>query len=244
MSNLLGGRQVQRHAPIREQVASILRDAIIEMRLEPGKLLVERELCEMTQASRPSVREALRQLEAEGLVESLSGRGTIVAVTSPELATSVSEVRVELERLAVELFIKHAEPADVERLREAVAEVRAAAERGEGASVAAMRAMNGVYEVLLEGGKNPILLQMVNLLQRRVTQLRALALEQPGRTTQNLIELEAMLDSLARGDVKSALGGRVPRPAGGPDGAGGAGTGAGGRGGGLTRPCSADCQAS
>ena len=187
MSNLLGGRQVQRHAPIREQVASILRDAIIEMRLEPGKLLVERELCEMTQASRPSVREALRQLEAEGLVESLSGRGTIVAVTSPELATSVSEVRVELERL-----------------REAVAEVRAAAERGEGASVAAMRAMNGVYEVLLEGGKNPILLQMVNLLQRRVTQLRALALEQPGRTTQNLIELEAMLDSLARGDVKSA----------------------------------------
>ena len=204
MSNLLGGRQVQRHAPIREQVASILRDAIIEMRLEPGKLLVERELCEMTQASRPSVREALRQLEAEGLVESLSGRGTIVAVTSPELATSVSEVRVELERLAVELFIKHAEPADVERLREAVAEVRAAAERGEGASVAAMRAMNGVYEVLLERGKNPILLQMVNLLQRRVTQLRALALEQPGRTTQNLIELEAMLDSLARGDVKSA----------------------------------------
>lgn len=204
MSDLLGGRQVQRHAPIREQVASILRDAIIEMRLEPGQVLIERELCEMTQASRPSVREALRQLEAEGLVESLSGRGTIVAVTSPELATSVSEVRVELERLAVELFIKHAEPADVERFRAAVDEVRAAADRDEGASVAAMRAMNRVYQVMLEGAKNPILLQMVNLLQRRVTQLRALALDQPGRTTQNLIELEAILDSFVRGDVKSA----------------------------------------
>ena len=204
MSDLLGGRQVQRHAPIREQVASILRDAIIEMRLEPGKLLVERELCEMTQASRPSVREALRQLEAEGLVESLSGRGTIVAVTSPELATSVSEVRVELERLAVELFIKHAAPADIERFREAVEEVRAAADRGEGASVAAMRAMNRVYDVLLEGAGNPILMQMVNLLQRRVTQLRALALEQPGRTAQNVIELEAILESFTQRDVKSA----------------------------------------
>lgn len=204
MSDLLGGRRVQRNAPIREQVASILRDAIIEMRLEPGKLLVERELCEMTQASRPSVREALRQLEAEGLVESLSGRGTIVAVTSPELATSVSEVRVELERLAVELFIKHAGPEDVERFRDAVEAVRVATERGEGASVDAMRAMNRVYEVLLEGAGNPILMQMVNLLQRRVTQLRALALEQPGRAAQNVIELEAMLDSLARADVKSA----------------------------------------
>jgi len=204
VSDLLGGRQVQRHAPIREQVASILRDAIIEMRLEPGKLLIERELCEMTQASRPSVREALRQLEAEGLVESLSGRGTIVAVTSPELATSVSEVRVELERLAVELFIKHAAPADVERFRDAVDDVRAAADRGEGASVAAMRAMNRVYDVLLEGAKNPILMQMVNLLQRRVTQLRALALEQPGRTAQNVIELEAILESFEQGDVKSA----------------------------------------
>jgi len=204
LSDLLGGRQVQRHAPIREQVASILRDAIIEMRLEPGKLLVERELCEMTQASRPSVREALRQLEAEGLVESLSGRGTIVAVTSPELATSVSEVRVELERLAVELFIKYAAPADIERFREAVEEVRAAADRGEGASVAAMRAMNRVYDVLLEGAGNPILMQMVNLLQRRVTQLRALALEQPGRTAQNVIELEAILESFTQRDVKSA----------------------------------------
>jgi len=204
VSDLLGGRQVQRNAPIREQVASILRDAIIEMRLEPGKLLVERELCEMTQASRPSVREALRQLEAEGLVESLSGRGTIVAVTGPELATSVSEVRVELERLAVELFIKHAGPADVDRFRDAVEAVRAATDRGEGASVDAMRAMNRVYEVLLEGAGNPILMQMVNLLQRRVTQLRALALEQPGRAAQNVIELEAMLDSLARADVKSA----------------------------------------
>jgi len=204
LSDLLGGRQVQRHAPIREQVASILRDAIIEMRLEPGKLLVERELCEMTQASRPSVREALRQLEAEGLVESLSGRGTIVAVTSPELATSVSEVRVELERLAVELFIKHAGPADLDRFRDAVGEVRAAAERGEGASVAAMRAMNRVYDVLLEGAGNPILMQMVNLLQRRVTQLRALALEQPGRTAQNVIELEAILESFEQHDVKSA----------------------------------------
>jgi DNA-binding GntR family transcriptional regulator len=205
VDGLLGGRQVQRHAPIREQVASILRDAIIEMRLAPGQLLIERELCEMTQASRPSVREALRQLEAEGLVESLSGRGTIVSTASPELATQVMEVRVELERLAIELFIKNASDDDIAAFRDAVAEVRATLpESGDATAMGTLRAVNRVYEVLLAGAGNPMLTQMVNMLQRRVNQVRAVSLEQPGRATQNLIELEAMLDSLERRDVKSA----------------------------------------
>src|ERR1700709_2082191 len=104
MTDLLSGRQVQRHAPIREQVASILRDAIVELRLPPGQLLVERQLCEMTSASRPSAREALRQLEAEGLVESQNGRGTVVSIASPELARNVYGVRAELEGFAAELF--------------------------------------------------------------------------------------------------------------------------------------------
>lgn len=205
MDSLLGGRQVQRHAPIREQVASILRDAIIELRLEPGKVLIERELCEMTQASRPSVREALRQLEAEGLVESLSGRGTIVATTSPELGRQVMEVRVELERLAVELFVKNASDADIAAVRTAVGAVRTALDAtGSGASIDSLRAINRVNEVLLAGAGNPMLMQMVNMLQRRVTQIRAISLEQPGRATQNLIELEALLDALERRDVKAA----------------------------------------
>lgn len=204
MSEVLDGRQVQRHAPIREQVATILRDAIVELRLPPGRLLIERELCEMTQASRPSVREALRQLEAEGLVESLSGKGTIVAVMSPEVAVHTLEVRVELERLAVELFIKNATQEHRLAFRAASDALRVALERGEGASLETIRAMNRVYEVLLDGSGNPTLAEMVNLLQRRVTQLRALALEQPGRAAQSLVEFEAMADSLERGDVKSA----------------------------------------
>lgn len=97
MENLLGGRQVLRHAPIREQVAAIIRDAIVNMQLKPGQLLIERQLCEMTSASRPSVREALRQLETEGLVESLNGRGTIVATIDRELAENIYETRAELK---------------------------------------------------------------------------------------------------------------------------------------------------
>ena len=104
MSNMA----VTRHPPIRDQIADILRSAIVKLEFEPGQVLVERNLCEMTQASRPSVREALRQLEAEGLVESHNGRGTIVRVISAEEAAQVYEVRAELEGLAARLFTERA----------------------------------------------------------------------------------------------------------------------------------------
>lgn len=203
MTDLLSGRQVQRHAPIREQVASILRDAIVELRLPPGQLLVERQLCEMTSASRPSVREALRQLEAEGLVESQNGRGTVVSIASPELARNVYGVRAELEGFAAQLFAENASEEQRRELRAAVEEVSAAVERGEKNSVI-LDAKNTVYTVLFVGSGNPILHQLLGTLQRRVTQLRALTLAQPGRPKQSAAEIEDILAAIERHDPAGA----------------------------------------
>ncbi len=96
--------QVQRNEPIRNQVARALRTAIAELRFKPGEILIERELCELTGASRPSVREALRQLESEGLVTSAAGKGTIVATVTVDEARQLYEVRGVLEGLAGRLF--------------------------------------------------------------------------------------------------------------------------------------------
>ena len=205
MSELLGGRHVPRHAPIREQVASILRDAIVEMRLEPGQVLVERELCEMTQASRPSVREALRQLEAEGLVESQNGKGTVVAVASPELAEHVYQVRAELEGLAAEMFAKHGSEEELAELIAAFERVREAARAGSpDAIVDVMQAKNRLYDILFQGAGNPILTQMVGILHRRVTQLRALTLAQPDRPAQSVEEINAVIEAIKRRDAAVA----------------------------------------
>ncbi|GAA3884217.1 GntR family transcriptional regulator [Leifsonia kafniensis] len=205
MSDLLGGRQVQRHAPIREQVAAIIRDAIVEMRLEAGQLLIERELCEMTSASRPSVREALRQLEAEGLVESLNGKGTVVSIASPELARDVYEVRAELEGLAAQLFAERADDELVAELRATVGDVVRASQGTEDSMHRdVLDAKNRVYEVLFRGAGNPVLHQMVNTLQRRVTQLRALTLSQPGRPQESVREIQAILAAVERRDAADA----------------------------------------
>src|ERR1700733_2772755 len=203
MTDLLGGRKVQRQAPIREQVADILREAIVEMRVEPGQLLVEGQLCAMTSASRPSVREALRQLEAEGLVESHNGRGTVVAVVTPELAAQVSQVRAELEGFATELFVTNASEQQRADLRAAVAEVERAVHE-DGSTSAILAAKNQVYQVIFTGAGNPILNQLIGMLQRRVTQLRALTLTKPGRPEKSAAEIKAILAAIEANDPRAA----------------------------------------
>ena len=69
---------------LRSLVADRLRLAIVTGRFRPGQQLRERELCELTGVSRPSLREALRQSEAEGLITTTTHRGTLVAALSVE----------------------------------------------------------------------------------------------------------------------------------------------------------------
>lgn len=201
VSNSLGERRVQRAAPIREQVAAILRDAIVNMELLPGQVLVERELCEMTSASRPSVREALRQLESEGLVESRSGRGTMVATPTREQAKYLYEVRAELEGMAAALFAERAGEQQRAALSACFDEVEAAARSGRGDMLAAK---NSLYQVLIAGAANPILSEMLGGLQRRVSRLRALTLASPGRMEASLSEIRDIMDAIDARDADAA----------------------------------------
>ncbi|GHE80750.1 GntR family transcriptional regulator [Amycolatopsis deserti] len=197
------GMQVQRHAPIREQVANILRDAIVEQRLTPGQLLVERELCAMTGASRPSVREALRQLQAEGLIESQNGKGTFVTAISTEVASQVYQVRASLEGLAARLFAENATEEDRAAFREAVEELSRETDNGADAATL-LKAKSRAYEVLFRGCGNPVLHQTVATLQHRVTRLRALTLGQQGRAAKSAEEVRAIAKAVDARDGQAA----------------------------------------
>ena len=74
----------RRTTTLRQQVLEALRNAILDFQFKPGDRLVERELCEMTGVSRTSVREALRHLESEGLVENVPNKGPTVATLTVE----------------------------------------------------------------------------------------------------------------------------------------------------------------
>src|SRR5262245_5016510 len=107
-------------APLRLQVLDSLREAIIAGRLAPGRRLTERELIEMLGVSRTVVREALRQLESEGLIANIPNKGPVVRELTPDEARDLYAIRSSLEGLAARLFVENADDAKVKELARAL----------------------------------------------------------------------------------------------------------------------------
>src|SRR5512138_3023456 len=107
-------------ATLRLQVEEKLRKAIATGRFRSGERLVERELCALLGVSRPSVREALRQLEAEGLIVTIPHRGPAVATIDVHEARELYEVRALLEGFAGRKAAMVATPAQLAALEQAV----------------------------------------------------------------------------------------------------------------------------
>src|ERR1700761_8226731 len=105
---------------LRHQIVERLKEAIELGQFAPGARLIDRELCERMGVSRTSIREALRELEAAGLITTLPNKGSIVSVVSPEMARSIYEVRAVLEGLAARLFARRASLQQIADLKQAV----------------------------------------------------------------------------------------------------------------------------
>jgi GntR family transcriptional regulator, trigonelline degradation regulator len=187
-------------ALIRSQVTDNLRQAILDRRLAPGQRLIERELVELTGVSRTSVREALRELAAEGLVTAIPNRGMVVTSVSADEARQIYQVREALEALAGRLFVEHASANDRKALARALEKVERVAAKGQ----PILAAKDAFYDVLFEGGGNEALRSMAGSLHARVSVLRSLSTSVPGRLEHSVAELRAIVDAVERGDAEAA----------------------------------------
>ncbi len=177
-------------APVRQQVAASFRTAILSGRFQPGSRLFEKDLCELTGASRTSVREALRQLETEGLVETVPNKGPIVASIDPTQARSIYQVRAALESLVGSLFAQNAAPQHLERLDAAVAELASAYRAGVLEPILSKK--DAFYKILLEGAGNEIVPEFLRMIQARISLLRRVSLGRPERLLESIREIRAI----------------------------------------------------
>lgn len=193
-------------APLRQQVLDGLRQAIIEGRLAPGARLTERELTEMMGVSRTVIREALRQLESEGLVAIIPNKGPVVRELSLAEAKDLYHIRAVLEGLAARLFIENAGEAQVRQLAQALDVVAGAYERGDAQEV--LETKNRFYDVLFAGARSETLSSMLGTLHARIWRWRALGLSHPQRSAQRSREsvrnLRAMLAAIRKRDADAA----------------------------------------
>ena len=168
---------VTRDTPtLRELTTAKLRDAILSLHFKPDQHLVERDLCEKTGVSRTSVREALRQLEAEGLVERRGNRGLFVTSVTAEEAQQIYEVRAALESEMARLFAERADAQDLHALEGAFRQLAKAGQRDN--VRAYVSAYDRFYDVLLQGSDNELARRLLRTLRARITYLRTITTQQ------------------------------------------------------------------
>jgi DNA-binding GntR family transcriptional regulator len=127
----------------------LIRAAIVEQRYAPGQRLIEQRIAEEFGLSRTPVREALRRLEAEGLVVAERNVGARVRPMSPTEIVDLYGLRIRLESYAAELAAERATVAEIESLTEAVAAFgRAAADTVDIDELSRARRLNEANRVI------------------------------------------------------------------------------------------------
>jgi DNA-binding GntR family transcriptional regulator len=189
-------------APLRQQVTERLRTAITECHFKAGGRLIERELCELLGVSRGSVREALRQLEAEGLIHLIPNVGPVVATVTVEDARQIYEIRRVLEGLASALFAERATDNEVVRLEKSVTKMEKAHHRRKDSAM--FKAKTQFYDVLASGCGNPLLATQMVQLRARVSQFREMIYTRDNRIFESLQEVLPIMKAIKERNPEAA----------------------------------------
>jgi DNA-binding GntR family transcriptional regulator len=188
----------------REKIIDIIRERIASGSIAPGSLLSETALAEEFNASRTPVREALKQLETEGLVEIRSRVGTFVAAPTRLEINELFEVKEILEGAAARLFAARGNIPELALLRENVILSDAAIARGDLASYA--RLVHEYHDLILRGAGNSKLSALHKMLMNQMlhTQFVHLTVHKSGRAKQSDHEHHGVLDCIEARDSSTA----------------------------------------
>jgi DNA-binding GntR family transcriptional regulator len=186
----------------RTLVRNQLRNAILDGSYTAGQKLVERELCELTGASRSVLREALASLEASGLIERESYRGYSVSLLSARKVGEIFELRSSLETLAAELFAERASDNEMAELEELLLALERCVAN---ADLAQMRLVKErYYELLFSGCRNEEIRRALENIIDRVHYLRSQLMSDPIRRQTALAEMRRLTAALVNRDRLAA----------------------------------------
>ncbi|HEY9279034.1 MAG TPA: GntR family transcriptional regulator [Eoetvoesiella sp.] len=181
-------------APVRAQVVANLRMAILTGRFQPGERLVEATLCDLLQVSRASLREALRQLEAEKLITITPFKGPTVTAMTMASAEQIYEMRALLEAHAAKRFATAASAEDIATMREALTRFEKAVHDND--AMARIEATDDFYMPMLNSWGNEVVIETLKNLQGRINFLRYKSMSSPERSAVSLKEMGAILDAI------------------------------------------------
>lgn len=186
---------------LHEQVAQRLRQMLVEGRIAPGAKLNERELCEVLEVSRTPLREAIKMLAAEGLVELVPNRGAIAVSLGEEDIRHTFEVMAGLEAMSGELAAQRITGAELAEIRALHFEMMAAWTRRDLSNYYRLNAL--IHRAINAAAKNPVLSATYDRVNARLHALRFRSNQDEEKWKTAVKEHEQMVEALAARDTKA-----------------------------------------
>jgi DNA-binding GntR family transcriptional regulator len=183
---------------LHQQVVTRLRQLIVEGQLTPGAKLNERTLCEQLQVSRTPLREAIKTLAAEGLVDLLPNRGAAVTRLSEQDVIDTFEVIASLEGQSGELAAQRITDAELDELRALHYEMLAAYTRRDLPTYYQLNAL--IHSHINAAARNPVLTQTYRTVNARLQALRLRSNVADGKWKRAVNEHNQMIELLAARD--------------------------------------------
>jgi DNA-binding GntR family transcriptional regulator len=184
---------------LHQEVAVRLRQRIVEGHLAPGAKLNERELSELLQVSRTPLREAIKMLAAEGLVELLPNRGAAVAQMSEQAVADTFDVIAGLEGQSGELAARRITEAELAEIRALHYEMLAAHTRRDLPTYYRINAQ--IHTLINAAARNPVLTQTWRTVNARLQALRFRSNFDEAKWKRAVKEHDGMVELLAQHDA-------------------------------------------
>ncbi|MDV7706853.1 GntR family transcriptional regulator [Acinetobacter pittii] len=179
---------------LRELCLDKVRNAIITGYFPSGKRLVERTLCEELGVSRSVVREVIRYLEAEGLVEILPNKGPIVSLLNWDIASQIYEIRLLLEQSAVVDCTKNLDERTAEKLKLLLEDLKAAFAADDINLI--IETSTQLYQTIFTTANHHIAWEVVQRLNGRISRLRAMTMKSTKREISGYQRIKNMCEAI------------------------------------------------
>lgn len=200
--DLPGAESLAEHPSLQERIYQLLRTAIIERRLQPGQPLVESKLAATLGISRNPIREAVRRLQQEGLVEARPRGGASVAAYSVEEADDLYRIRAALEGVAAALAAERITDAELDELAASLERARELLARRE--SEAVVREGDQFHRLVHQAARNRRLTALLEQLYAHTVVFRHLTMHLPGRADEAVRGHTEILEALRARDAARA----------------------------------------
>lgn len=202
MAGKLSKVNLNDYKPLREVIFNTLREAIIVGELKPGERLMEVQLAEKMGVSRTPVREAIRKLELEGLVDMIPRKGAHVAELSVKDIVNVLEVRASLDGLATRLSAERITADELKDLKHVLTQFIAYVEKEN--LQGSIKKDVEFHDIIYRSSRNEKLIQIANNLREQVYRFRVIYLKDYSSPKELIKEHTDIYDAIVGRNIEQA----------------------------------------